>query len=68
MVYFILRNSYFNTYVNALTCIRVSQPNKHKFVQKDAKGEVLDIIMSLIEQSCAELGEQGWANRVGQAE
>jgi hypothetical protein len=32
--------------------------NKHKFVQKDAKVEVLDIIMSLIVQSCAELGEK----------
>ena len=34
--------------------------NKHKFVQKDAKVAVLDIIMSLIEQSCAELGEKSW--------
>ena len=34
--------------------------NKHKFVQKDAKVEVLDIIMSLIVQSCAELGEKSW--------
>ena len=40
--------------------------NKHKFVQKDAKVDVFDIIMSLIEQSCAELGEQGSASRVGQ--
>ena len=37
-------------------------------MQKDAKVEVLDIIMSLIEQSCAELGEKSWASKVGQAE
>ena len=35
-----------------------SKTNKHKFVQKDAKVEVLVIIMSLIVQSCAELGEK----------
>ena len=39
--------------------------NKHKFVQKDAKVDVLDIIMSLIEQSCAELGKKSWASKVG---
>ena len=33
-------------------------------VQKDAEVEVLEIIMSLIEQSCAELGEQSRASRV----
>jgi hypothetical protein len=38
-------------------CTHVPE-NKHKFVQKDAKVEVLDIIMSLIVQSCAELGEK----------
>ena len=33
-------------------------------MQKDAKVEVLEIIKSLIEQSCAELGEQRRASRV----
>jgi hypothetical protein len=42
--------------------------NKHKFVQKDAKVYVLDFIISLIEQSCAELGKKIWASKVGQAE
>ena len=37
-------------------------------MQKDTKVEVLDIIMSLIEQSCAELGEKSWASKVGRAE
>jgi hypothetical protein len=46
----------------------ISRHNKHKFVQKDAKVDVLHIIMSLIEQSCAELGKKSWARKVGQAE
>ena len=37
-------------------------------MQKDAKVEVLNIIMSLIEQSCAELGEKNWPSKVGRAE
>ena len=42
--------------------------NKHKFVQKDAKVEVLNIIISLIKQRCAELGEQRRSSKVAQAE
>ena len=42
--------------------------NKHKFVQKDAKVDVLDVVMSLIKQSCEELGKKSWASKVGQAE
>ena len=36
--------------------------NKQKFVQKDVKVEVLDIIMSWVEQSLAEFSkvEQSW--------
>ena len=40
--------------------LREGLSNKHKFVQKDAKVEDLDLIMSLIEQS--------WASKVGRAE
>ena len=44
--------------------LKTTNKNKHKFVQKDAKVEVLEIIMTLIEQSCAELGEQSMASRL----
>jgi hypothetical protein len=46
------------TFVHACLPSKRVYKNKHKFVQKDAKVEVLDIIMSLIVQSCAELGEK----------
>ena len=39
---------------------------KVKMCAEGCKGG--DTIMSLIEQSCAELGEKSWASKVGQAE